>query len=222
MSEVRPTGRPLIIELAGLPGAGKTSLTERVSLPHRGRRDIGLLNLPLRRETWPVARAATMLAVSIRPWKPGYLLRAIKLVLALRCYGPVDADLVIMDQGLVQKLWSFLIEAQSYPAQRLEDLVDALSPFAADHLVWIGVPHTLAAQRIAGRVGGNSRFDGQDAETITRRLENLEGVYMRLIGMFRSKSSMSVVNLDGTADLKDNASLIDELASRHSNQAKRS
>jgi hypothetical protein len=211
MRPVRPNGRPLVIELAGLPGAGKTSLTDRLSLPHRGRRDISVLNLPLRRETWQVARAALMLALSIRPWKPGYLLRAIKLVLALRCYGPLDHDLVIMDQGLVQKTWSLLIESESYNECRLEDLVDALSPFVADHLVWIGVPHTLAAQRIAGRTGGNSRFDHQDAETIGQRLETLEGVYGKLISMFRKKVELSVISLDGKADLKANASLIEAL-----------
>ena len=212
MRPVRPNGRPLVIELAGLPGAGKTSLTDRVSLPHRGRGDISVLNLPLRRETWQVARAALMLALTIRPWKPGYLLRAIKLVLALRCYGPLDHDLVIMDQGLVQKLWSFIIETRSHSAQRLEDLVDALSPFVADHLVWIKVPHTLAARRIAGRTDGNSRFDSQDAATIAQRLENLEGVYIKLVNLFREKAGMKVCSLDGKADLKANAARIEALA----------
>ena len=214
MSPVRPNGRPLVIELAGLPGAGKTSLTDRVRLPHLGRRDIGVVNLPLRRETWRVARAAMMLALTIRPWKPGYLLRAIKLVLALRSYGPLDHDLVIMDQGLVQKMWSFIIESRSYPEQRLEELVDALTPFAADHLVWIAVPHELAAQRIAGRTGGNSRFDGQDAATIAQRLADLERPYRTLVEMFRKKSGMSVLSLDGEAILKDNAARIEALASR--------
>jgi adenylate kinase family enzyme len=214
MRPVRPNGRPLVIELAGLPGAGKTSLTDRVRLPHLGRRDIGVVNLPLRRETWRVARAAMMLALTIRPWKPGYLLRAIKLVLALRSYGPLDHDLVIMDQGLVQKMWSFIIESRSYPEQRLEELVDALTPFAADHLVWIAVPHELAAQRIAGRTGGNSRFDGQDAATIAQRLADLERPYRTLVEMFRKKSGMSVLSLDGEANLKDNAARIEALASR--------
>lgn len=214
MRPVRPNGRPLVIELAGLPGAGKTSLTDRVRLPHLGRRDIGVVNLPLRRETWRVARAAMMLALTIRPWKPGYLLRAIKLVLALRSYGPLDHDLVIMDQGLVQKMWSFIIESRSYPEQRLEELVDALTPFAADHLVWIAVPHELAAQRIAGRTGGNSRFDGQDAATIAQRLADLERPYRTLVEMFRKKTGMSVLSLDGEANLKDNAARIEALASR--------
>jgi thymidylate kinase len=155
-----------------------------------------------------------MLALSIRPWKPGYLLRAIKLVLALRCYGPLDHDLVIMDQGLVQKMWSFIIESRSYPEQRLEDLVDALAPFAADHLVWIAVPHELAAQRIAGRTGGNSRFDGQDAATIAQRLADLATPYRTLVEMFRRKTGMSVLSLDGEANLRDNAARIEALASR--------
>ena len=212
MRPVRPNGRPLVIELAGLPGAGKTSLTDSVRLPHRGRRDIGVVNLPLRRETWRVARAALMLALSIRPWKPGYLLRAIRLVLALRCYGPLDHDLVILDQGLVQKTWSIIIESRSYPEQRLEDLVDALTPIAADHLVWIAVPHELAAQRIAGRTAGYSRFDGQDAATIAQRLADLDKPYRTLIEMFRKKTRMSVLSLDGEADLKANAKRMEALA----------
>jgi thymidylate kinase len=119
-----------------------------------------------------------------------------------------------MDQGLVQKMWSFIIESRSYPEQRLEELVDAMAPFAADHLVWIAVPHELAAQRIAGRTGGNSRFDGQDAATIAQRLADLERPYRTLVEMFRKKTGMSVLSLDGEANLKDNAARIEALASR--------
>ena len=71
---------------------------------------------------------------------------------------------------------------------------------------------TLAAQRIAGRTGGNSRFDGQDAATTAQRLENLEGVYIKLVNLFREKTGMKVCSLDGETDLKANAARIEALA----------
>lgn len=214
MRPARPGGSPVVIEFAGLPGAGKTSVADRVSIPHAGRRDITSLNLPLRPETWRVARAAFALAFSIRPWKPSYLLRAIRLVLALRCYGEGKHRLVIMDQGLVQKLWSMVIETRSYSARRLEDLVRALSPFMADQLVWVAVPHHLAAERIVNRRGGNSRFDGKAYDGIVNRLQHLESVYQHIIGLFHSHIDLPVVPLDGEAELGANALKIENLIDR--------
>jgi hypothetical protein len=213
MRQARPNGTPLVIEMAGLPGAGKTSITDRVTIPHVGRRDVSSLRMPLRRETWAVARAAMALAVTIRPWNPSYLLRPVRLVLALRCYGEGPHPLVIMDQGLVQKLWSMIIEKRSYSERRLEQLVLALSPFVADHLVWVGVPHELASRRIAQRQGGNSRFDGMKPEDIDRRLINLERVYQHIIAMFRRHVQLDMLTLDGDASLDDNAKRVEELIS---------
>lgn len=215
MRSARPGGTPLVIELVGLPGAGKTSLTHRIPVPHLGRRDISSLRLPLNRATWHVLRSAVALSFTIRPWKPSYFLRAVKLVLALRCYGESEHPLVIMDQGLVQKLWSMVIETRSYSVDRLEDLVLALSPFAADHLVWISVPHELAARRIVERKGGNSRFDGQAYESVVQRLDTLEDVYRNIIGLFRRHIPLGLMELDGEAPLDLNAGRIADLFPVH-------
>lgn len=212
MRPLRPGGTPMIIELAGLPGAGKTSLTRAVTLPHLGRTDIGAAHVPLRRETWRVASAAFLLSLTIRPWKPYLLVRVIKLVLALRFYGASNTPLVILDQGLVQKLWSMLIETQRHSERRLAQLIDALTPFLADHLVWIGVPSTVAARRIAQRKNGNSRFDGLPAETIAERLEKLERVYAHVIGLFRARARLPALTLDGEASMDENARRVEALA----------
>jgi thymidylate kinase len=211
MRAARPAGKPLVIELAGLPGAGKTSLVDTVSLAHRGRRDISVLSLPLRRETWRVLRAALRLAGSVRPLAPYNFIRAIKLTLVLRCYGELPDSLVIMDQGLVQKLWSMVIETDGFSERRLEDLVAALSPFVADHLVWLAVPHDVAARRIVRRRGGNSRFDGAELASVVARLENLESVYQKIIALFRRHGDLAVTPLEGEAPLQSNARAIESI-----------
>jgi hypothetical protein len=213
MRAARPAGTPVVVELAGLPGAGKTSLVGKVSLPHRGRRGISVRNLPLRRETWHVLRAALRLAGTVRPLKPYNFIRAIKLTLALRCYGELPDDLIIMDQGLVQKLWSMVIETERFSEPHLAELVAALSPFAPDHLVWLAVPHDIAARRIVRRTGGNSRFDGGEVASVTARLENLEAVYQKIIAQFQGRGGLAVTSLEGEAQLESNARQIETIIS---------
>jgi hypothetical protein len=215
MRPQRPGGFPVVIELAGLPGAGKTSLTTAVTTPHVGRRDFYWTEAVFARPDWPVIRAAFRLASAIRPFRFHNLHRALKLVFALRSYRRSERRLVIMDQGMVQKLWSLVIETGSYPPQRLEEIVQALAPFAPDHLVWVTVPPALAAQRIAGRSGGNSRFDGKAPAVVEARLLQLEETYQLVIGLFAKFAGMPVLTLDGEADLTSNARVIDDLAATY-------
>ncbi len=215
MRAQRPGGFPVVIELAGLPGAGKTSLTTAVTTPHVGRRDFSWTEAVFAHPDWPVTSAAFRLAAAIRPFRLRNLLRALKLVFALRSYRSSQRRLVIMDQGMVQKLWSLVIETGSYPPQRLERIVQVLAPFAPDHLVWVTVPPALAARRIAGRSGGNSRFDGKAPAAVEARLQQLEETYQLVIGLFTKYARMPVLTLDGEADLASNARKIDDLAATY-------
>lgn len=213
MRAARPHFKPAVIELAGLPGAGKTSLVDRLERQCVRRRDISMASLPLTCATWKVAITAFALAFSIRPFRPRLLMRAASLVFMLRAYGANTRwPLVVLDQGLVQKLWSLLVETQDYSSERLDRAVAALVPFLADQLVWVAVPPGLAARRISTRSGGNSRFDNQPAEAIAARLKSLEDTYAMLIAKFDRVARFPVTRIDGASDLDQNAAVIEALA----------
>ncbi len=205
----------MVIELAGLPGAGKTSLTTSMATPHVGRRDFSWVEAVLARPDWPVTSAAFRLASAIRPFRLYNLLRALKLIFALRSYRRGKRRLVIMDQGMVQKLWSLVIETESYPPHRLEAVVRALAPYAPDHLVWVSVSPALAAERIASRSNGNSRFDGKAPAQVQARLQQAEETYQLVIGLFTKHAGLPMLTLDGDADLASNARKIDDLAAMY-------
>jgi thymidylate kinase len=104
-----------------------------------------------------------------------------------------------------------VIETDGFSERRLEDLVAALSPFVADHLVWLAVPHDVAARRIVRRRGGNSRFDGAELASVVARLENLESVYQKIIALFRRHGDLAVTPLEGEAPLQSNARAIESI-----------
>jgi thymidylate kinase len=211
MKSASTTDRAIVIELAGLPGAGKTSICEQVGGRFLGRGDIGIARLRPSRELWRVSVAVLRLAFSIRPFSPTRIGRAFDLIAFLRYYMRNCGLPVIVDQGLVQKLWSTLIESQSYSDSALEDTVDALAPFAPDVLVFLEIPPDVAAERIAARVGGNSRFDLQSESQIASRLRPLSAQYAKLLGLVAHNRDICVLNLDGTAPVAENARQLADL-----------
>ena len=211
MKTASTTDRAIVIELAGLPGAGKTSICEQVGGRFLGRGDIGIARLRLSRELWRFSVAVLRLAFSIRPFSPTRIGRALELIAFLRYYMRTCELPVIVDQGLVQKLWSTLIESQSYSDSALEDTVDALAPFAPDVLVFLEIPTDVAARRIAARVGGNSRFDLHSEPQIASRLGPLSAQYAKILGLLAHNSDICILNLDGTAPVGENAKQLTDL-----------
>ncbi len=216
MRTARPAGSPFVIEMAGLPGAGKTSLVERLPVQHAGYKAGRPLRGKFFRPAWRVATASLRLALSIRPFSFYYLLRAAMLVAALPSYRQTREQILVMDQGLVQKVWSMIIETQNYSPFLLEGLVKALAPFAADYLVWVSVSPSRAAERIAGRSHGNSRFDGLQREAISKRLENLEATYMMVMKLFRKHADLPVLMLNGEDTVEANVKIISEIITPNS------
>lgn len=220
MRLARPSGSPLVIELVGLPGAGKTSLVNAISVPHAGRRTISVWQGKYGKHSPAVFCAAIRLALSIRPFRISYVVRALKLAFALRCYGPLSQNVVVLDQGVVQKIWSMIIETRSYSNDRLEELIVALSPYAADQIVWLSVPARLAAERINARKSGNSRFDGLEMAEVEKRLRELEATYQEVLDLFVKHSDAPVLSLQGDGSLEHNAKIVGELISQRSTDSK--
>ncbi len=116
-----------------------------------------------------------------------------------------------MDQGLVQKLWSMLAETREFSLPMLNKTVQRLAPFAPDHLIWIEIPSRIAAERIAGRTGGNSRFDGRPRIETTARLDKLLDLYNLIMGLFKQHMDSRVTFLRGEDPVAASAARINLL-----------
>jgi thymidylate kinase len=201
----------LIVEIAGLPGAGKTTICKLVTLPHVSRGSVGLANFSAVFGSIPLLWCLFMLSLSIRPISWRRLLRAAKMTAFLRYYSRAGQGLVLLDQGLIQKLWSMLIGSAYYSPILLERLMTTLRPFAPDHVVWIKVSPPVAARRIAGRMHGNSRFDGLAFDEIVRQIEPHALLLQELVKKFSEKTNVKLWILDGEEPIECNAYKLSKL-----------
>ena len=182
-------GRPVVVELVGLPGAGKSTLAARLleELRARGydcagrellRPSAGLLagrsnrlrfwlrHLHLARSTGLSVLAvgasgseAMRHAARLGRWASGFE----------RLTG-AGQQIILLDQGVVQQAWSSLFRAAAGRGRLLQllDLILRDSPPLLA-FVYCDVPLDVALQRIAARPEGNSTFDDLD-QVEARRL----------------------------------------------------
>lgn len=200
----------MIIECAGLPGAGKTTICRLVKHPHGGKSSVPLSALRPSGAMLRVAWQIFLLSATARPLQLKRLKRGFNLTVFLRHYLDHDRD-VLLDQGVVQKLWSMLADAEAWPAERLRAVLQNLRPFAPDHVVWLETPLEMAAARMASRSGGRSRYDGLNPQQATAILLQRAGLLEMLARDFSAETGARLVVFDGLQDPAVNAARIDAL-----------
>lgn len=129
----------MIVECAGLPGAGKTTVCKLVSEPHGGK---GAVSLTALRPSMEILRAGwniLALALTTRPFRFKRFKRAFNLIVFLRHYEHRGL-VILLDQGIVQKIWSILADANAYSSSRLQRVTASLVPFAPSWVVWLETP----------------------------------------------------------------------------------
>src|SRR5688500_2189292 len=148
----------MIIECVGLPGSGKTTVCKLVLEPYGSKGVVPLTALrisgAIRWAGWHIFA----LCLTARPFDLKRLKRALNLILFLRHYEHRDLK-ILLDQGIVQKVWSILADSAYHSSQRLDRVIASLLPFAPDWVVWLETPRAAAVRRLGARVGGNSRYD---------------------------------------------------------------
>jgi hypothetical protein len=180
--------RPLIIEFVGLPGAGKTTIIDRL-VEMEGQEDLGILSFRgLRQRECRKNRTAQRWqrvtgAVDLLMKRRGTMLHLLRYALLSRPFDsfrmscvrdfvmlaqqldrrrrdvPREHRVELLDHGFVQTLGSMAVPCASACPENLGTLVARALADWVDGLVWVECSPETALCRVRRRVGGGSRFD---------------------------------------------------------------
>jgi len=200
----------MIVELAGLPGGGKTTICGLVATQHGGKGAVPLHGLRFDASLLRAAFHVFLLCVATRPFSLNRLKRGFNFVVFLRHYQDRTRS-ILLDQGQVQKLWSMVCDASHFSLARLHRVLAVLKPLAPDHLVWVEAPATVAAARLAGRDHGNSRYDGLATAEVDRQLSARGNLLRDIAEQYAMATGIALITLDGTEPPVANAERINSL-----------
>lgn len=196
-----------IVEFVGVPGAGKSTIARafRPMLPNA--EGLQLPPAPFRGSPTLLARAGAFL-LSLRPLQPNDLHRMVRIIQAHRVYAQGLATPLLLEQGLMQRLWATVADRSRYSEAALDRLIAAMAGAAPDLIVRVRTPHDVAAARIHARPHGNSRYERLDLAEITARLGPADALYDKLVGLFRRHAGVAIVEVSGLDPADANAARV--------------
>lgn len=202
----------MIVECAGLPGSGKTTICNLATLPHGKKGSVQLQGIRLDSALVQTSWKVLLLCCATRPFTIDRLKRGLNLVVFLRHYQHRERT-ILLDQGQVQKLWSLLSDANRYPFMRLQEVIASLKPFAPDWVIWVETPVAVAVGRVGKRTHGISRYDGLSSETAHAQLSARADLLKDLAKQYCSATKTRFHQLDGTLAPTENALKVDTILS---------
>lgn len=193
---MRPPRPEPIIEFAGLPGVGKSTLVRslRQGLPASLGPQVPRASI---KGSLGLVPEAALLLATLRPFAANDLHRMVKLLEAYSVYRNGLAAPLLLEQGLLQRLWSLLVDRAAFSAPRLAALVEAMAPAAPDVIVWVRTAPETAADRILSRPHGNSRYERLERAAIIEKLAPAGEIYAQIIGLYRRHSAAAVLEITG-------------------------
>ena len=198
----------MIVECSGLPGSGKTTVCKLVSEPHSVKGAVPLTALRPNINILRAGRHILVLSLTVRPFRLKRLKRAFNLIVFLRHYEH-RGMVILLDQGIVQKIWSIMVDANAHSTERLRLAMKSLLPFAPDWVVWLETPLSVAAERLHSREDGNSRYDPLPPDEILRHLTARRALLRDLAEQFCRATSARLLDMDGMQPASTNAARID-------------
>ncbi len=159
--------------------------------------------LALYRDAWPFF-------MSLRPLGSYEFKRMLKLGAELRIYVNDMGGTTVLEQGMIQQLWSTIIGHRAFKAAALDSLIQSLAVTAADLIVWVRTSPEEAARRIAARMVGNSRFEKMPPETIAAELRAADSIYGLLMSLYRKHAPSTFLELSGHDPVAENARRVKE------------
>jgi hypothetical protein len=201
--------RQPIIEFVGVPGAGKSTLTRvfRQGFADTLGPELGAAS---RLGSARLYAAAAAFFLSLRPLSANDAHRCFKIIEAYNVYRHGLAAPLVLDQGLIQRLWSAVTDRERFSQDRLEALTRILAEAPPDVIVRVNTPPATAAERILSRTGGNSRYERMAREDLVQRLAPANATYDMLVEQFRRHSSVAILEIPGEAPVDENVRRIAE------------
>jgi len=189
--------RPLIIEFAGLPGAGKTTIVDRIIEMERGE-NLGVLSfrhlshLEYRKNRTKQRLLRATGAVGLLVKKREMMLPLLRYALLSKPFMhsrmryvwdfvalaqqldrrspdmPEEHRAELLDHGFVQTFGSIAVPCAPAHSESLRTVVACALADWVDGLVWVECSPETALLRVRRRVGGGSRFDRWPDEVFRR------------------------------------------------------
>ena len=203
-----------IVEFVGLPGSGKTTICKSIQVKHYVRGEVKWSDVRFDSRYLAVVWDLALLGLGSRPFTFARMRRVLRLIWFGRHYFPHDKRPLLIHQGWIQKLWAILVDAKSYPAERLDSLFQCLAPFFPDVLVVVEVPIEVAVDRIHQRSAGRSRYDKLPQGKVHEKLAHAYPMLMKFTGLIGQMPNVFVQKLDGLVSLETNRQIVELLASQ--------
>lgn len=221
------TDPPLLVELFGQPGAGKTTLARAAAAGSdlRSTADLGAAwrRFPAIRKAMFLARStfdgvclahAVRLAIGAPLLRPNSLSRLARLLVKSHWIRSQRGRL-LLEEGFLQDLWSIFYSAgRMEPDPRLlAPLVRCLYRGANAQIVLLQVDPQIAFHRIRGRAQGNSRLDRLSEADLRQRLTETGQLPARLAEAARL-AGLTVQSLDASQPLEISVSRLRSIMPR--------
>lgn len=210
--------KPLVLECFGLPGAGKTTVLNRVisRLKERGWTVSDTTDLTDKVSSYSTVKKVY---VSVRNVAPAEIASVGRVLCSSRKVGrealkratrlPIHeaylrlfvnrfgGEAVCLDQWTVQAIWSTTVGVSKFVPQGLSDFLKHAIAKQPRLFLYFQIDVEEAAQRIVNRSDGKSRFDGLDPLDVVRRLRNEES-RMKYLYTAVQDSGAEVFRLNGS------------------------
>lgn len=210
----RADPRGMLVELFGIPGAGKSTVAAAVAQTD------GLLTRNDLSESWKRRSRLSKAAYITRPFLDlPYVARALRLsasiplrnresiarllrLMAKRKWLRSQSRVVLLDQGFLQDLWSVLYSAgcDSPDHAALSAFIKSLYSHLNAHIIVVDVHPDIASARLSERSYGRSRFDRLSGSELADSLASairLQGCIIEAV----KAAGVPLVIVDGSASL---------------------
>lgn len=229
---------PLVIEFIGLPGAGKTTIAQIAieELTAAGYRCFSLstysdpesvdkksggffrklktlyhfaLSCAVYRQ---FAVNALLYTIHVKPFSLVNLRRFLILLVRLKFMRTLmngNYDLIVLDQGLIQYIWSIAVTNEQpnndkYLERVLKSILDEISLF----VIIVDVEAELAIERITRRPTMRSRFDRMSSSEAEAMLSRHKDVFAQIVDSADKFRKTGYLNINGSQPIKNNVGLI--------------
>lgn len=218
---------PLVVELFGQPGAGKSTLARFVAegseLPTRAALSVAWKRQPKLSKAALLARtlldapclaAATKVALNGRLFSGDSLSRLVRLLIKSHWFRSQSGPF-LLEEGHLQDLWSILYSAgrREPDPRQLAPLIRCLYRGLDVQIVYLEVDPQSAFDRIRARTQGKSRLDRLSQEELRSELIGHADLPSRLVDAARL-AGLRVERLDASLPIDTSAGQLREIMRR--------